>query len=366
MRIAANACALALGLGGFAAALPVTPFEPPSSDAATQSAAVGFAPMEFSVSPFVDLHFWVRSVAAGDENAARVDLAGFDAAVAAARAVESELRHPMAWNLIDGVVFGCATADEAHAAVERLPEKFRFGDADWVPLRAVAGRWIDALAALEAAHRESAWPQRRAALDAALARAEAKFSPDLQRACLDHVCASLGMSAASDPIAVVLVLDAPAPGAVTLRSKGGLPVCVVSVSAFDGTLLWEAIVHEAVHALDAMRPRERTALAELRLRLRQLNASEEILRDVPHTLIFVQAGETVRRVVDLGHVPYGEARGYYAKVPMAAKAVVEPWSAHLRGEIDRAAAIERIVAALPLEPNAEAVPGAPATRPGGG
>jgi hypothetical protein len=70
------------------------------------------------------------------------------------------------------------------------------------------------------------------------------------------------------------------------------------------------------------------------------------LRDVPHTLMFVHAGETVRRNIDADHRHYGDVSGYYAKVPRATNAVRGPWIDYLDGKTSRDEALERIVDAL--------------------
>ena len=53
---------------------------------------------------------------------------------------------------------------------------------------------------------------------------------------------------------------------------------------------------------------------------------------------------TIRRHVAGDHQPYGEVSGYYSKVPDAAHIDVPLWSAYLDGQLERAEAIDRIVA----------------------
>jgi len=147
-----------------------------------------------------------------------------------------------------------------------------------------------------------------------------------------------------DSVAVRLVGRAPRPGAVTLRTRSG-PVCVVGIDGMDGTLLEEAVLHEATHAADA------GALsgvpAELRAALERagIGRTDRRHRDAVHTLFFVQAAETVRRRLDPAHVDYGDARGYYARVGPLAAAVRGAWAAHLRGETTKDEALRAIVAA---------------------
>jgi hypothetical protein len=73
------------------------------------------------------------------------------------------------------------------------------------------------------------------------------------------------------------------------------------------------------------------------------------VHDFVHTLMFVQAAGTVRRVLDPGHKDYGDVDGYYAKVPRAAAVVVPAWRDYLDGKISREAAVEKIVAGMEKE-----------------
>jgi hypothetical protein len=48
--------------------------------------------------------------------------------------------------------------------------------------------------------------------------------------------------------------------------------------------------------------------------------------------MFVQAGETVRRLFDPNHRHYGDARRYYAKALQATQAVKSAWLSYLDGQ----------------------------------
>ena len=61
--------------------------------------------------------------------------------------------------------------------------------------------------------------------------------------------------------------------------------------------------------------------------------------------VFVEAAEAVRRVIEPAHVPFGDAKGYYAKVPEARDAVVVPWADRLAGRIGTDEALARMVRA---------------------
>jgi hypothetical protein len=59
--------------------------------------------------------------------------------------------------------------------------------------------------------------------------------------------------------------------------------------------------------------------------------------------MFVQAAATIRQVIDRRHTDYGDARGYYAKVPQIAAPLRKAWKPYLDGTISRSEAIRRIV-----------------------
>lgn len=69
-------------------------------------------------------------------------------------------------------------------------------------------------------------------------------------------------------------------------------------------------------------PRER--LREL-LEQAGIDRNDRRHRDVPHTIMFIQAGETIRRVVDPEHEHYGNVRGYYDKVRRIADVELPLW-----------------------------------------
>lgn len=80
-----------------------------------------------------------------------------------------------------------------------------------------------------------------------------------------------------------------------------------------------------------------------RLEAGGIDRRNKLYRDVPHTLMFIQAGETIRRIVLPTHVHYGDAAAYYAKVPLATRAVRTVWIEYLDGKITRETAIDRII-----------------------
>lgn len=301
--------------------------------------------LDLRVSRFADMHFHVRTFVAGVPDA-NVPAALRDA-VSAARAVEQALGGQTSWGLIEGSLLRAESAAEAVEICRALPESHTDRAGRPINVRPAAQRLADTYVQLEPEFLRGVWPRHSAAIDAAKVRLTTELIPR-QSACFAHAAKSLGMEMPELTVPVYLVADAPFPRGFTHRRPGTGAVCVVGVRGVEGSLLWEVVVHEAIHAMDVATEKQDTALQVLRRDLRKLEPAPDpaVLRDVPHTLIFVQAAETIRRVLDPAHRDYGEVTGYYNKVPLAAKAVRTTWGGYLAGDLPRATALELIVAAV--------------------
>ena len=297
---------------------------------------------EFQESPLLDLHMHVRQqleAGAKDE-----ELPGLEAACAAAREVEKTLGDPLRWGLIEPMFTECATAEELVKAISELPGAMQLRDGSFIGLRAPALAYAEALAAVEPQFLEKLWPQRLEAIREGKERLQKRFA-GREAECVAHLVESLGMQDPGAAVTVYLVCDVPPPQGFTHRIRGGA-ICIISVQEEDESLLAEMLLHELIHALDLATSRQGSALVLLRERLADqgFDESSRAWRDVPHTLMFVQAAATVRAVLDPEHKPYGEVRGYYAKVPDAYRAVHAPWEDWLAGRLSREEALGRILA----------------------
>jgi len=316
------------------------PADPPSSPTATTQPSGTH--VDLRVNPLVDMHFSIRRLAAVAD--ASLSHAQLTEAVEAVRRLDRESGSPLIWGLLEAPLSECNTAAEAQAMFPKLPESFRLRDGQTLHVRDAAVRLADVYAAVEPWFLAEVWPRHQALIETARGRLAADLLPK-QKRCYQQVLEELGMTDPGLAIPVDLVAEAPPPGAVTHRRRGGGGVCFVSLKGLDGTLLYEAVLHESIHALDVATQSQDTVLQELRHRLREAGCTPDdpLIRDLPHTLMFVQAGETIRRCLDAQHRHYGDALGYYAKVPQATQAVRPAWEAYLRGELTREAALTRIV-----------------------
>ncbi len=319
-----------------------------STAIATQQAKPAIAPqvrtrIDYRARPFVDLHFWVRTLASRTD--APPELAGLQHAVDTARALDADFRTPLAWSVIEGAVGTFATAHDAVEGFKQLPESFSLpGGGKPIELRKHALELAEALAALEPAFLERIWPEHLRAIDAANATFGELLTPK-ESVALEFLTKSLGFTDDGQLLPVFLVFQAPAPGAITHRDEKERGVCFVGVDGLSGSLLVETLLHELTHAFD-VNDKGESVLARLRkhLEAKGISRRDRAWRDVPHTLMFVQAGETVRRVLAPAHVHYGESQGYYKKVAAVAELELPVWKAHLDGQKTLEQALEEIVA----------------------
>jgi hypothetical protein len=299
--------------------------------------------VEIEVSPLVDLHFYLRSL--NDSSAAACGLEGVRPVARDYARLDSLLGNPLAWGTIDAGLSASIDAADAMERFEQLPESMAVAPNRKLAIRAEAERLMKGLASIEPAFLRRIWPAHHAAIDSARAEIETGLEPR-EADCFAFIEKSLLLLDLQKPIPVFLVARAPFPGAVTYRDRDGGGVCFVGIAGTRGTLLYESILHEATHALDFVS--EHGVLNQMRERIDRagVGKTERGFRDIPHTLIFIQAAETVRRVIDPGHRDDGEVAGYYATVPQVAAVERPLWAAHLDGKLSLDEALQQIVAGL--------------------
>lgn len=311
----------------------------------TTTAPTGGTRLEYRIDAFVDLYQSARCLAT-DGQAASAEPFLQPAVEAAGRIHEVLGKNLLAWSALDRELVNCRSGADLLRAFEALPEPLPLFGGRSVSVRAEAVRFAQGLVAAEPEFRETVWAEREQALKSALARIEAGFTPK-ETDCLNYVLESLEIKDPGDRIAIYLVAQVSAPGAVTMPRHDGGGACFVSVARPEhaGTLLFETVLHESIHALDLRTRGQAHALSELRRALIRANIApnDPRIRHVPHTIMFVQAGETIRRVVDPSHRHYGEESGYYERMGELAAFERSVWEEYLDGKLNRQDAIARIV-----------------------
>lgn len=317
--------------------------------------------LDLRTSPCVDLYFHVRSLAAADagsegERGSEAGTGGateggieVEAAVAALKALQEDLGESLlSWGPFDRQVEGCTEISELPERLGRISGGIRLPGGT-VEMGSRGRELGEALAAAEEAFLQTVWPAHRESLRAAEGQLRESLLAKLPEAMAYHL-RSLGMHDPEAEIPVYLVNRIPWPGAVTQaqatqegRDPGG--VAFVGVSDLSGGLLTEIVLHEATHALDILTGESGNVFDELREGLDEagLPFSDRRRRDIPHNLMFIQAGETIRRVMDGTHRHYGVVEGYYDRVPTARREV-SIWVDHLDGDVPRWQAFEDLLA----------------------
>jgi len=303
--------------------------------------------LELRVDPFVDLYFSVRAQAADlDEEPAP----GYGPAVGAARSVQEMLGSFGGWGPLDSQVFELSPA-EVVEAFSSLPEPYeRRGRS--LSLRGPAVRLAEAVEALMPGFLAGEWPTRRSRLEARVDFLEREFIPR-HREALAHMMSSLGISDPGSTVPMYLVTTTNPPGAMTYYLHGGRQVSVLAVGVGGSdSLLMETLLHEATHTLDLASRESGSVFGAMRQLLedRGLSRGDNAYHDIPHTLMFIQAAETMRRVYDPAHVAYGDATDLYERSGEIAVVELAVWPRYLAGELSRDEALRRIVEALDPRP----------------
>jgi hypothetical protein len=295
--------------------------------------------LDLRVNPLMDLHYWVRKLASERGELPAVE--SLPEAVAATRQAGASLGDVGLWGILVGSFTEATNVEQLARVATEVPETFTTRDGRAIPVRRSLTSLATAYRPLEKVFLGTVWPRHREVAERAAATLRRELFPRAPEVYAD-LSRHLGVPVPSTPLPVYLVAAAPFPGASTMRSQEG-PFSVVALEGEPDSQWVEIVVHETIHALDD-RAGEGSVLAELRRRLAQVpGASPREVHDFVHTVMFVQAAGTVRRILDPAHKDYGNVDGYYAKVPRAEAVVVPAWRDYLDGRITREAAVERIV-----------------------
>jgi len=295
---------------------------------------------EVRTKPFLDLYFYVYKLAASNEKLPPTN--PFGTAVDAARQV------PMYQGLIDLKLFSCENAADAERAFSQFPETIKTRQGTVIALREKAIQLARTLGPVEKPFLETIWPQHRTAINKAATRISETLEPK-QEECFLYLTTHLGMAAATYTVPVYLVAEMPWPAALTVTGKEtSHGVCVIDVGANPGSDLFNALLHEAIHALDAETSGSGNVLIEFQSKLLKsgFDKNDFIFRQAPHLLVFIQSVETVRRILDSSYQPYD--RGVFVREALVPLISVEKpiWTDYVDGKLSRAEALGMMVAAF--------------------
>ena len=300
--------------------------------------------LEFRVSPLADLWFDVRHRAAEGQRDPLLD-----PAIAAMRVLERELGSPLFFGWVEGHLLEATDAEALLTRFGELPETQSLrglsGPVE-VPLRASASAVAAALVELEPRWLQTRWGPRRDALEEEAVRLTQRLASEAGRDALAFLLAGFQLPPPAEPVPVLLVRRGPEPGAVTHRRRGGGGVAFVATDSFPGSLLDEAVLHEALHAVDVLGRESLVTRLRAALGRAGVGRRDPRQRDWVHALFFLHAADTVRRFLDDEHLPYGEARGAYVRMGSVIGVLRPLWESHGAGELGEAGLIERVVEAV--------------------
>ncbi|HUE83387.1 MAG TPA: hypothetical protein VMM84_14835 [Pyrinomonadaceae bacterium] len=274
---------------------------------------------------------------------------GFNEAVSTARELNAEFGGWVGgpWAILEVALTKCKSTSEALQVFSQFPETFTSRKGKKIQLREAAIRYAKALNVVEASYLKNVWPQHHGNVKRAAANITKVFAPK-EKECFAYFTKNLGMEDMQSRVAVYLVAESPWPGGFTIRrdNKDGTSqiIVVVSVEAHQGSNLFENLLHEAIHALDMETKGKGNVLIDIHDRLLKagLTENDQAVRHGAHWLVFIQAGETVRRFLDPTHQHYG--KDLYRRLERMSKVDVPAvWIAYLDGKIPRDEAVNEIV-----------------------
>jgi hypothetical protein len=167
------------------------------------------------------------------------------------QAIEAGRQTPLYHPLIGLRIFGCENAAEAEREFSQLPETFTTREGTVIPLREKAIQLARSLAKIEKQFTDMIWPQHRRSIEAARARISEKLG-SRQEEFFGYFTTHLGMETANYTVPIYLVAEGPWPAALTVTGEEtNHGVCVINVGATPGSDLFNALLHESIHALDA-------------------------------------------------------------------------------------------------------------------
>jgi hypothetical protein len=303
--------------------------------------------LDVRINAVMNLNYMIRKYASSKaELPANID--HFKEAVAVARQLNTEFGGWVGagWATLDAALAKSRNGSEAIQALSQVPETATSRQGKTIPVRDAAIRYGKALSAVESSYLKNLWPEHQILAEQTAARIAKTFGPKEQE-CFAYLTKSLGIADAQYSVPVFLAAETPWPGGFTFWTGNRKGIVVVSIETNPGSMLFETLMHETIHALDLETAGNGNVLEDIRTRLKKAGIAENDIAATQgtHMLVFIQAGETVRRLVDSSHQHYGDVRRVYenpALQPLV-KVARPVWMAYLDQKITREDAISQIV-----------------------
>lgn len=318
-----------------------------STSAQTPATKANHELLDVRFNAVMDLNYMIRKYGSSKADLPK-NVDGFAEAVEVARQLNTEFGSWLGggWPSMDTALSKCKNISEAMDALSKVPETTTSRQGKTIRVREAAIRYAKALNAVEASYLKNIVSQHESLAAQTNARLTKIFNPK-KLTSFSYLRNSLGLANTQSVIPVFLVAEAPWPGAFTFWDASRKGTVVISIEANSGSLLFETLMHETIHALDLEATGNGNVLEEIRSRLKNAGLAENDIAVIqgPHLLVFIQAGETTRRFFDPAHQHYGDVKGLYkyeALQPLVQ--IARPaWLDYLDNKISRKEAINRIV-----------------------
>lgn len=266
--------------------------------------------------------------------------APFEKAVEDAKLQDADRDTRLAMAVIDGQACIAPSVDVFISNLERLPKRPGFDAA-----KSKAVRVANEIKRLGTAARTKLVES----FDTEIGRARESLTMRVEKTprVFADIAGDLQMKSPKSRFLVLLVPDAPAPGAATYRSVDG-GVCVIGVRSFKDDELFESLLHEATHAMDDADTSGDNMLGRVRKALssRGVSPTDPLMRDVPHAMIFAAAEHRAKLILGKDYVPFGVAHGAYERMGRVATVVRDAWTRYVAGKATADATVEAIVSGV--------------------
>lgn len=300
-----------------------------------------FQEIKVVVNPVVCLHYHIRSMLHGDDDPEKA----YISALESGRDFEREIKTPLRWGFIEPFLIKCHSSSDLDLWIDKIPERFRLRSGMIVTPRESLIPYIQSLAEAEPAYMNSIWPIHEGSLLEAKKKLDQVF--DVRGAeLLEYITDKLDIKSDQRPLRIYLTIDALLPGGSTCSARGVGIVSFVNIKNVSDARMIEVVLHEAIHALDLRSQGKPTVLNLIRKKLIETGCrpNNPLFRDLPHAVVFVQAAETVQRILHYPSQEFQYDNAFFKKAPQIVKEVLSKWKAYLDGSMSREEIIDAVAA----------------------
>ena len=220
-----------------------------------------------------------------------------------ARSKEDRRVKDLYWSLLDSQVLSAASLAEFKSRTAMMPEKI----GGYLETKPTFTKLQDALAKSESAAKANSTVGKEI-----VSKRLAEWYVDIvlnRNFAYGFLLDRLVVKKLPSRIKVLVVPQLAGKGGITLRTLDGVLV-VIGCNRFEGMDFEEVLIHETIHALDAMESNV-GMFVTLRRELAEAKVDQSVIEQIVHTMVFMHAAEAVRKSVNVDHKDVGDTFGIY-------------------------------------------------------